>query len=270
MKKREYHAAEFARLAGITKKTLQYYDEIGLFRPIRVEANGYRVYDVFQLDRLALIAALKDLGMSLEQIRTYLTHTDPAQLDRLLAVQSRELARRMELLEQRRAMLEGIRSQNQEFLRYCGQGPQLLCRPAQRMTVLATQAQLEQGQGFMVNYLTDGLYTGLCTGGGERFLYQRRGDGELPLPGGRYLCLFEQAEDPSQSLAHWARAQRPRLEASAAARGLALGQRMYIEVNELTPGRDPWENPPLWMLQIPVEEAEAPSDEAVTTKNTQT
>ena len=64
MKKREYHAAEFARLAGITKKTLQYYDEIGLFRPIRVEANGYRVYDVFQLDRLALIAALKDLGMS--------------------------------------------------------------------------------------------------------------------------------------------------------------------------------------------------------------
>lgn len=270
MEKQEYHAAEFAKLAGITKKTLQYYDEIGLFRPIRVEANGYRVYAFFQLDRLALIAALKDLGMSLEQIKGYLAHTDPAQLDQLLARQSQELARRMALLQQRRAMLEGIRSQNQEFLRYCGQGPQLLHRPAQRMTVLATRAQMEQGRGFLVNYLTDGLYTGVCTGGGELFLYQRRTDGELPLPGGPYLCLFEQAADPAQPMEQWARAQRPRMEASAAAQGLALGQRMYIELNELTPGRDPWENPPLRMLQIPVEPPAPASDEAKATQNAQT
>lgn len=35
-----YRTAAFAQLAGMNKKTLQYYDEIGLFRPARVEANG--------------------------------------------------------------------------------------------------------------------------------------------------------------------------------------------------------------------------------------
>ena len=85
MDKTEYHAAEFARLAGIPKKTLLYYDEIGLFRPARVEPNGYRVYSWYQLDRLALIAALRNLGVPLRQIREYLTHSDPERLEEIQA-----------------------------------------------------------------------------------------------------------------------------------------------------------------------------------------
>ena len=122
-----YRTAAFAQLAGMNKKTLQYYDEIGLFRPARVEANGYRYYSIFQLDRLALIAALKDLGLPLKEIKRYLDSGDLALMDQLLDQQSRELARRLAQLNARKAMLERVRRENRDFLQYCGQGPQRLC-----------------------------------------------------------------------------------------------------------------------------------------------
>lgn len=115
-----YRTAAFAQLAGMNKKTLQYYDEIGLFRPARVEANGYRYYSIFQLDRLALIAALKDLGLPLKEIKRYLDSGDLALMDQLLDQQSRELARRLAQLNARKAMLERVRRENRDFLQYCG------------------------------------------------------------------------------------------------------------------------------------------------------
>ncbi|MGN0662692.1 MAG: MerR family transcriptional regulator [Faecalibacterium sp.] len=249
MDKTEYHAAEFARLAGIPKKTLLYYDEIGLFRPARVEPNGYRVYSWYQLDRLALIAALRDLGVPLRQIREYLTHSDPERLDAMLAQQSAEIDRRMEQLRRRREMLEGLRAQNAEFLRWCGRGPVLLERPPQRMTVLLTPEQMKGPH--IVNYLTDGLYTGVCQEKDELFLYQRREDGERLLPGGPYLCLYEAVRDQAEHWKGWTERLRARLESSAAAQGLRLGQALYVEFNELTPEGTQGETP-LRVGRIPV------------------
>ena len=54
MKETYLRTAAFAALAGVNKKTLHYYDEIGLFRPAYVNEKGYRFYSPFQLDRLAL------------------------------------------------------------------------------------------------------------------------------------------------------------------------------------------------------------------------
>ncbi|MGN0707313.1 MAG: MerR family transcriptional regulator [Faecalibacterium sp.] len=249
MEKTEYHAAEFARLAGVNKKTLLYYDEIGLFHPMRVEPNGYRVYSWHQLDRLALIAALRDLGVPLKQIKEYLTHSDPARLDAVLAQQSAEIDRRMQQLHRRKEMLEGIRAQNAEFLRWCGAGPQLLERPAQRVTVLLTPEQMEGTH--IVNYLTDGLYTGVCHEKGRLFLYQRQEDGELLLPGGPYLCLYEVVEDPAESWKSWSIRLRARLEQEAAARELRLGEQLYVEFNELAPDGAKGENS-LRVGRIPV------------------
>lgn len=72
MKESYLQAAAFAALAGVNKKTLHYYDEIGLFRPAYVNEKGYRFYTPFQLDRLALIITLRDLGVPLQVIREYL------------------------------------------------------------------------------------------------------------------------------------------------------------------------------------------------------
>src|SRR5690242_20467613 len=60
---------DFSRLSRVSIKTLRYYDEMGLFKPIEVDRfTGYRYYSASQLPRLNRVLALRDLGLSLEQI----------------------------------------------------------------------------------------------------------------------------------------------------------------------------------------------------------
>ena len=64
-----FKIGEFSKLSQVTVKTLRYYDQIGLLQPAEVDRfTGYRHYSASQLRRLHRILALKDLGLSLEQI----------------------------------------------------------------------------------------------------------------------------------------------------------------------------------------------------------
>jgi DNA-binding transcriptional MerR regulator len=65
-----YLIGEFAELGGVSAKTLRFYDEIGVLRPASVDPRtGYRHYLAQQLEELAYILALKNLGVSLAQLR---------------------------------------------------------------------------------------------------------------------------------------------------------------------------------------------------------
>ena len=71
---------EFARLGQVSPRMLRHYDEIGLLQPERVDpANGYRLYGVYQLSRLHRLLALRDLGLTLEQIRDLLDEDPPTE-----------------------------------------------------------------------------------------------------------------------------------------------------------------------------------------------
>lgn len=59
---------QVARLSGVTARTLRYYHEIGLLRPARVGANGYRYYEQEQLLRLQQILLLRELDMDLTAV----------------------------------------------------------------------------------------------------------------------------------------------------------------------------------------------------------
>jgi DNA-binding transcriptional MerR regulator len=60
---------EFSSLAQVSIRTLHHYDEVGLLKPMHVEAeSGYRQYSVSQLPRLHRILALRDLGFPLDRI----------------------------------------------------------------------------------------------------------------------------------------------------------------------------------------------------------
>jgi DNA-binding transcriptional MerR regulator len=64
---------EFARLGQVSPRMLRHYDETGLLKPRRVDPEtGYRSYEVAQLRPLHRLLALRDLGLSLEQIRPLL------------------------------------------------------------------------------------------------------------------------------------------------------------------------------------------------------
>lgn len=68
-----FDTGKFSRMARVSKRTLRYYDSIDLFKPIRVDPEtGIRYYSAKQFADLNRILSLKELGMTLEQIRRML------------------------------------------------------------------------------------------------------------------------------------------------------------------------------------------------------
>ncbi|MGA8943170.1 MAG: MerR family transcriptional regulator [Thermoactinomyces sp.] len=72
----EYTVQKLARLAGISPRTLRYYDEIGILKPARINSSGYRIYGRAEVDRLQQILFYKELGVSLNKIRKIVTSPD--------------------------------------------------------------------------------------------------------------------------------------------------------------------------------------------------
>src|SRR6185437_15238686 len=65
---------EFSRLSQVTVKTLHHYDEMGLLKPSLTDPfTSYRYYTLDQLPRLHTIMALKELGLSLDEIAQLLS-----------------------------------------------------------------------------------------------------------------------------------------------------------------------------------------------------
>lgn len=65
---------EFAKLTGVTVRTLHYYDEIGLLKPSSVdEQNGYRFYDECCLERMQEILFYRELDFPLKEIQAILS-----------------------------------------------------------------------------------------------------------------------------------------------------------------------------------------------------
>ena len=96
----EYTVKALADLAGVTPRTLRWYDQTGLLKPLRTTEAGYRLYGPKQLDRLQDILFYRELGLDLASIRTILD--DPA-FDRQAALQSH-----LTELKARRARLDEL------------------------------------------------------------------------------------------------------------------------------------------------------------------
>ncbi len=67
-----YHVKEFADMAGVTVRTLQYYDRIGLMQPSNKTESNHRLYKRRDLLKLQQILTLKQLGFTLKEIKSML------------------------------------------------------------------------------------------------------------------------------------------------------------------------------------------------------
>jgi len=92
---------EVSKLSGVSRRTLQYYDEIGLLPPSAVKESGYRQYDDENLRRLWSILFYKELGISLDDIRLMLDN--PKEME-------------MELMRQHKQILLEKQSQLQKMI----------------------------------------------------------------------------------------------------------------------------------------------------------
>ena len=101
MKEKRMHmtTGELAKIMGITKETLFHYDEIGLFRPALVMPNGYRYYEVRQMELLDTILLLKALGMPLKEIQELLGNRSPEKMLEVFSERERKIQEEMTKLK---------------------------------------------------------------------------------------------------------------------------------------------------------------------------
>lgn len=103
-----FKIGDFSRLTQVSVKALRHYDELGLLKPASQDPfTGYRYYAFDQLPRLNRILALKDLGLSLEQIARLLEQgLPPEQLRGMLRLKQAELQMGLHLEQARLLRVE--------------------------------------------------------------------------------------------------------------------------------------------------------------------
>lgn len=91
---------EVAKLTGVTVRTLQYYDKIGLLKPSEMAENGYRIYHQSDLETLQQILFFRELDFSLTEIKEIMQNPNYEKSD--------ALKHQKELLIKKRDRLNGL------------------------------------------------------------------------------------------------------------------------------------------------------------------
>jgi len=98
--------SQFAKLHNVNKRTLHYYDEIGIFSPDYKGDNGYRYYDYMQGVDFEYIKMLKELNMGLDEIKRYIDNPNEEDFKEIAEVKIKEINQEIKLLNRRKEVLE--------------------------------------------------------------------------------------------------------------------------------------------------------------------
>jgi DNA-binding transcriptional MerR regulator len=143
-----FRIGDFSRMARVSCRLLRYYDEIGLFRPARIEQEtGYRYYSASQLPRLNRILVLRDLGLSLDQITKALRDDlEAGELRGMLLMRRAEVEQTIEAESQRLRQIETRIAQIEAEGRAAADDVVLRPEPAHRLLSLRqTVASFAEG-----------------------------------------------------------------------------------------------------------------------------
>jgi DNA-binding transcriptional MerR regulator len=103
-----FRIGEFAQIAQVSSRQLRHYDQLGLLRPSHTDPrSGYRYYSIRQLPRLNGILALKELGLTLEQIGPLLENEiSPKELRGMLTMKRAQVEQSLHAEETRLRHIE--------------------------------------------------------------------------------------------------------------------------------------------------------------------
>ena len=98
---------EFSKLSRVPIRTLRYYDEIDLFKPAEIDLfTDYRYYKEEQIEDLNLINNLKDVGFSLEEIKSNWNHFN----NEVMLNKKKELEQKLENINESIKKIDYLRS----------------------------------------------------------------------------------------------------------------------------------------------------------------
>jgi DNA-binding transcriptional MerR regulator len=105
--KRTWKVGELAKLTGLTVRALRFYDSIGLFSPSGQTDSGHRLYNEADLLRLQQILSLKELGLSLEEVKSVMAGEQYSPLE-IVALQMSRIEEQIKLQRRLLTQLEHV------------------------------------------------------------------------------------------------------------------------------------------------------------------
>ncbi|EXJ22733.1 Transcriptional regulator, MerR family [Alkalibacterium sp. AK22] len=208
---------QFAQLTGVSKHTLFFYDDNNLFKPAKVEDNGYRYYSLNQVDTFSVISSLKEIGMPLKQIKQYLDDRSPERFIHLLDTESQKLKEKiarlnqlLDVMEEKKKATATAMSADHSGLTVETLGPRHLYRTAvenvreprsyyqafqQHYTHLEQKFRCSSWLESLMVETTNVLDPSPAYPGYIYTEVSRKTDSNLSIPGGDYLTGYFQGDD---------------------------------------------------------------------------
>lgn len=119
-----YRIGELSRESAVNLETIRYYERIGLLQPPARNASGYRTYQADAVRRLSFIRRGRELGFSIEQLRTLLEladhpHSPCAEADQLARTHLQQVDARIADLQQMRNVLQNLVGCSSDSAEHC-------------------------------------------------------------------------------------------------------------------------------------------------------
>lgn len=185
-----YKVTDFAKLCGVTPRTLKYYEERELLKPAYIGENGYRYYSFAQMDEVSAILLFRDYGFTLDEIKSLMEQDDLHGIEQRMHMM-------LSIIEEQKKKL----SKQEQNIRYTcmqvAQAKEHLGEPFveyhEKQRVNFDPVTLSPEHSFIINYLTDGLRNGTCFSTDDYTVcgrYQTSEDGNFVLSG-KSVCMYE-------------------------------------------------------------------------------
>ena len=98
--------SEFAKLSGVSRSHLLYYDDLGILKPAGRADNNYRLYSYRQLELIEAILVLRGMGLSLEEVRAHICNRTPENTLKLFETHISLLAEKIDKLQHLKCSIE--------------------------------------------------------------------------------------------------------------------------------------------------------------------
>lgn len=190
--------AEFAKLCHVEKRTLFFYDEIGLLKPERVLENRYRLYGMNQYRKMDMLKALQSTGMSLEEIKTLMNSTDRKETLHAYRTQTQQLKEKIAAMQDTLSYLEEVITLMEAWNAY---GEHVLFQRKDKGSWLHTIPITQSGTPLQVDYLTCGYELGVISNDVEHiqpdYLFRKvkKNAGNTRMEAGLYAVMFQRTQN---------------------------------------------------------------------------
>lgn len=191
------NTSEFAKLCKTQRRTIHYYDKIGLLKPIAIGENGYREYSTDQLEQMDTIRILQSSGYTLNEIQEIMS-SDIAERSRAFFSSKSLIEEKIAQLQAMKSYIEKREAQYQEYLEIYPN-----CKIEKR-TLTYHQKDVHKIEDHFFSFLYDGIYDTFFIDGDTEKLLCTSEDGDITRSG-RAITFFLRTKADAMDIPEQAR-----------------------------------------------------------------